>query len=270
MNTEQSAQTQQEANVGSQETVSALDQQLPNQVTPQNNLNNRKKGSKKFFYLAIGVVLLVLTGLGYLFFGQDLFGNKFGSKNEASERSVGTQETKLAEEQATANDEQKLKVQVQDVSSTQNDLPELDKSAQKQVIKDTVINIVSTQDIYQTGDQVTAKVQLSTSEQPDGVQFVINYDPQLLTGVTTTAINDFGYLINNSVDQETGRIKLVLLRNQGEEIAPAADMGIIEITGTTAQAGELNFSFDQEKTKVAAGGGQSILDKASGLTLTLQ
>jgi hypothetical protein len=138
------------------------------------------------------------------------------------------------------------------------------------VVKDTTLNIISDQSAYAVGDQIETAVQLSTSEQPDGVQFVISYNPQLLTNVSTTAANDFGYLLTNSVDQEAGRIKVVLLRNQGEEIEPAADMGVITITGTAAQAGKLELSFEQDKTKVAAGGGQSILDKANNLTVTLQ
>lgn len=206
--------------------------------------------------LLISLCLLVLTAVGFY---------SFSAWNQNTEQQL----QQLEKEPSSEKTKEKIQVNIQDVSSANNDLPKVDEKIKEPVVKDTRLTIESSKDTYQSGQTANFIVKLSASQQPDGVQFVIDYDPASLTNVTAQAVNEFGNIVTSQVDQQKGRIKLVLLRNPSEVIKPSADMKLLEIKGLIASSNQFSLNFDLDKTKVSAKGGQSILKQAEDLTINL-
>jgi len=145
-------------------------------------------------------------------------------------------------------------------------LPSTDNLAPK-VEKINSLSLAANQDAYRVNDSIEIIVNMQTEIEPDGVQFVILYDPQLLTNVGLEPINNFGSFIINEVDEQAGKIKAMLLRDPQETVAVNTNQPLLKITAQAVKAGKLSLTFDQEKTKIAAAAGQDVLKNVTNLTV---
>lgn len=129
------------------------------------------------------------------------------------------------------------------------------------------LSLVSVKESYQVGEQIQVTLQLESGVTPDGVQYVIKFNPMQITEVRVEPANSFGSFVTNRVDLQTNEIKGMLLREPQEEVNLAVPQGIVTIYGVTTQAGNLRFEFDLERTEIAAAGGQDVKGDVRDLSL---
>ncbi len=150
----------------------------------------------------------------------------------------------------------------------QSDLPPIDDS--QSAVGDAQLYLESDQAVYNQGDQIELTLFLKMTDIPDGVQFVINYDQALLSKVEVESINTFGSYITQRVEANEGAIKGMLLRDVQETVNINEPLPLLKITGVADQAGSFTFSFDEEKTQVAATAGQDVLQSAVELIIVVE
>lgn len=158
----------------------------------------------------------------------------------------------------------------QNETQPQTGLPPLDSDQQPPVSQDAVLQFEVANNSIQAGEMVEMKLVLATSTQPDGVQFVITYDPKLLTQVQLEPANTFGSFLSLTVDETAGKIKGALLRNPSETVSVSSPLAIMTVKGKLASTGMLLMAFDKLNTKVAAAGGQEILEEAVDLSVDIR
>ncbi len=206
--------------------------------------NQYKKVTGKSLLIILGLFLLIFLGFGVWFIARNgqipagFFPNLLGSKNDAE----------------------------QTQSESQSDL----KTESMQVIEaDNELFITSDKDSYQSGETIQLTVSLETKVEPDGLQFIINYNPERIGKLEIEEINSFGSYLIAEVDHEVGEIKAVLLRSPNEEVDISSKISLLRITGTASQPGDLIFSFEAEETQLAAEAGQNILDNVVDLSVVV-
>jgi len=231
--------------------VPDLEEVLPDQAE-QSLLHQPKK---LVIILAIVLFFLVISVVTYFIF--------FAPKESVNQLDLATTGTQKASDSTQV---QKQKAKILDVSSAQQDLPSTDNLAPK-VEKINSLSLAANQDAYRVNDSIEIIVNMQTEIEPDGVQFVILYDPQLLTNVGLEPINNFGSFIINEVDEQAGKIKAMLLKDPQETVAVNTNQPLLKITAQAVKAGKLSLTFDQEKTKIAAAAGQDVLKNVTNLTV---
>ncbi|HQM15742.1 MAG TPA: cohesin domain-containing protein [Candidatus Woesebacteria bacterium] len=216
--------------------------------------------------LIIGVAVLIVIVIGVLAFLQwqqsrelkqlvpDQNGTQRGGLSELIDSSQSSSVEEIEESEA----------------QPQTDLPPLDSAQQPPVSQDSVLKLELANESVQTGESIEMKLVLTTSVQPDGIQFLITYDPQLLSQVQLEPANTFGSFLSLTVDESAGKIKGALLRNPSESVGVTSPLSIIKVKGKANGAGKLSMIFDKEYTQVAAAGGQEILDKAVDLSVDIR
>ncbi len=249
---------------------------------PQNNINNNqqanmqqpaqtqnsgssdKKTNPKMIVGIIVLVLVVLGGVGFTFMqGKETTSIEEPSTAEQEVVTDGAQGTgDLEDVQEVDSGTSKLGDMAEEAKE---ELPPATEEMMAPAVKDATLSINSDKKVYSVGDQITAKVILNANKQPDGVEFIINFDSAKLTNVSMTKGTVFSTYLKNEVDQEKGAAKVMVIVNPNEEIDISAPIEMVTITGTVAQAGVLELGFDMERTLVAADWGKDILEAANNL-----
>lgn len=159
--------------------------------------------------------------------------------------------------------------QIQDEGTESSQLPVITDDFASPEAKTATLTITSDKNSYQVGDQFEAILLIETSVIPDGVQFVAVYDNNLLSDVRLEQVNTFGSFVTAKVEPERGEIKAIFIRNPQEEPNLSSPLALLKITGVFGSSGTLSITFVNDKTQVAAAGGQDILQSVSGLTVTI-
>jgi hypothetical protein len=149
-------------------------------------------------------------------------------------------------------------------------LPPMPAELSQALPTQTEIAVISNADTVAVGQPVTLQVVASSEQTVDGIEFVLTYDPTFLSNVTVTKGSAFTTYIRQEVNSESGRVSVTMIANPGENITLSPNTVLATITGTAALSGEAIFSFDQNRTIVAAGGGQNILKNTKGFALMIQ
>jgi hypothetical protein len=149
-------------------------------------------------------------------------------------------------------------------------LPAIPSDMTQELPVETTISVQSPSEVVTVGQAVTLQIIAASDQAVDGVEFVLTYDPTLLSNVSMTKGTTFSTFIREEVNGESGRISVGMIANPGETVTLGANTVLVTITGTAARPGEAVFSFEQNRTMVAAGGGQNILKNTRGLSLMIQ
>lgn len=232
--------------------------QMP--VQPSQSVKVMTKNKNKKILLVI-FILMVLIVIGYYIY-QNL--TKKTSSQESIQEQALTNSSLLSDELVRSEE-----ITSNESTQPQQNLPPVDKELVPDVAKDTVLSLQTNSQTITVGDTLEATVSLSTSVVPDGVEMVISYDPQALTQVQLEPINTFGSFLGQKVDQGQGKIKAVFLRNPQDNPDLSSSLLLLKITGVVAQPGSLSLSFDQVETKVAAAGGQDVLQDLVDLSIVV-
>ncbi len=230
---------------------------------PQSSSNNSFADKKKPYIIVALVLLLVGSVAAYLLLNKS---------SEAPISTTITQETRDfidPQEISEGQDSTRLQ-QLEDEQELEQDLPPLDEEMSQPVAKDTTLSLLSNQASYQVGQQLEALIQLEGSVMFDGVQAIISYNPEILQNVQVIQVSEFGSLISNKIESETGRIKFVLVRNPQEEVDLSQANSLIKISGDISQTGALTLSFDRDNTMVSGAAGKEILEVVNDLTVSVQ
>jgi hypothetical protein len=215
------------------------------------------KNNKKPLYIGV-LILVTVTVLAYVFLGDQLVDPEILNISDPDDIS---QQLESSDQSQPTTDSSDLEDEVVE----QLDLPPIDDVIEAS--QDSRLVISSEKQVYQVGESVSMTLLLATATVPDGIQFIINYDQNLLSQVEIQPINSFGSYLTQKV--EDGAIKGILLRNPQEEVDVSSSLPLLRITGVAAQAGELKLAFDQEETQVAAQAGQDVLHEFIDLSLSI-
>lgn len=210
--------------------------------TPSTGYNGQKSG--KLALIIIGFLLLISLGFAVWFIGQNwqmlanFFPGLLGKENEVLQT---------------------------DLDSTQS----LDSTSTQAIEENNILSAVSDKDTYQLGETIQVIVNLDTKVEPDGLQFIIGYNPDLVSELKIEEINSFGSFLVSEVDEEAGEIKAVLLRSPNEEVQTSSTLGLLRITATAERKGNLTFSFDRDRAQLAGEAGLDILDNVVDLSVVI-
>ncbi len=152
----------------------------------------------------------------------------------------------------------------------QEGLLEFSETIRPVVTEGADLMLGSAKKTYAVGDAVDITLLLNSKVVPDGVEFEISYNPQKLTQVKLTAINNFGTFLAYKVHEDTGKIVGMLIREPGEEVSTTQALPLLKISGQAQQAGSMTLNFNPEKTSVAAAGGQEVLENAYNLMIEIE
>lgn len=156
-----------------------------------------------------------------------------------------------------------------EADSQPDQVQQLPPNVKKEVTKDTTLILEADKQTYQVGDNFNLNVYMTGTEVPDGVQFLLEYDPVQVTQVEFEKGTVFSMYLQTEVDTEQGEVWVMVVRSPGEELELEPRTLIGAVSGQFTQAGQIEFGFNQDRTKVAAGAGQNILQAATGLKLTV-
>lgn len=216
-----------------------------NTAYPQTpSLENNGQKSSKLPLIIMGFLLLIGLGFAIWFIGQNrqMLANFFpGLMNKENE------------------------VSPTDLHSTQS----LDSASTQEIEWSNILSLVSDKDTYQLGETIQVIVNLDTEAEPDGLQFIIDYNPDLVSELKIEEINSFGSFLISEVDEEAGEIKAVLLRSPNEEVQTSSTLGLLQITAAAERKGNLTFSFDRDRAQLAGEAGMDILDNVVDLSVVI-
>ncbi len=241
------------------------------QATGQSNQaqSNHKNNKARLLRLG-GLVLTLLLGGSYYVYSQYLQTDSSSRKDLATQK--GPESASQSGSQGTVAQNEAGKVvsgakPAQQVSPTK--LPEFSEKIKQPVTKKSMLIVKPAQNSYAAGEQVSFDVVLTGTEVPDGIEFILNYDPQLLGSLQLAQGNVFSSYLKKQVNQQEGKIQVVIIREPGQEISLTQENLLVTVTGTALKAGQLALTFDQDRTMAAANAGQDILESVQGATLQI-
>ncbi len=235
--------------------------QKQNQQVAQNQPghNSKKQSLVKFI---VGIVV-ILVSVGAYFAYQQFIASP--QSNQDSQPVVDqNRETGLAQVDSESDTSDTVP------AGSKEALPPIKDDPAADIASEAKLKVTSSKSGYSAGDQFTAQVNLSSPTVPEGVEFVLSYDPNILANVSLEKGQAFSTYLKTNVYQDKGKIKVVIIKNPGEEINLQAQTNLVTITGNVKQAGELSLSFDEKQTIVAATGGKDILKSTEALKIKVQ
>jgi hypothetical protein len=150
------------------------------------------------------------------------------------------------------------------------ELPPISEDFRPKVPKNGTLSLVAEQDQVSVGSTLTVQVLLTVETQPDGVEFMLQYNPEQLADVKVEPSEEFPNYVKNNVYPDHGKLKVMIMRSPGQDLEPKPNMKVGTLTATVQQAGEISLDFVQDQTLVAGAGGQSLLEQTKPLTITAQ
>lgn len=148
----------------------------------------------------------------------------------------------------------------------QEDLPPLEREVLPQSVK---LMLETAEAGHSAGVSSEIRVMISSDQPVDGVEFVINYNPGQLTNVSLSSSPLFRSVIRESVDEDEGVVSFLAVASPNEVIQPTNEV-LATITATPVQSDTITLDFDVEKTLVAAGAGQNVLEQALDLSFNVR
>ncbi|MFC1711427.1 cohesin domain-containing protein [Patescibacteria group bacterium] len=145
----------------------------------------------------------------------------------------------------------------------------LDLPNQKQAEKAAVLSLETGVETVNVGQAFNLQVVINAQgELVDGVEFRLNYDPNVFNVGDPVVGTFFSLYPQKSVDGKNGEIKVVALQAT-DESKPLYEETVITFPVTVLTKEVSGFVFQQDKTLVAAYGGQDLLKEALDLELTV-
>lgn len=236
-------------------------QPAQNQSGPSSNQNALK--------FIVGVVV-ILVGVGGYFGYQQFLAKSQSEQGKQPAISQDKTDKNTNDETGLAQIDKEAAGSDTAPAGSEGSLPPIKDDQSQQVSSEASLTVTSSKSNYSVGDKFTGQVNLSSPTVPEGVEFVLSYDPQILTNVSLEKGQSFSTYLKTNVYQDKGKIKVVIIKNPGEEINLQGQTNLVSISGDVKQAGRLSLSFDEEQTIVAATGGKDILQSTKDLTVQVQ
>lgn len=102
----------------------------------------------------------------------------------------------------------------------------------------------------------------------DGVEFIINFDPNLIEIKEIIEGEFFSLYPQKLVDKDKGQIKVIALQKTEEEKKLSWEK-VVSFKAVALKEGVVDFNFVLEKSHFAAYGGQDLLAEAVSLTIEI-
>jgi len=145
----------------------------------------------------------------------------------------------------------------------------------------TTIELQSNKTSVKVGEQLTVSINLISDKLTDGVDLIINYDPNLLS-VETSGEADasviLGSLYNeypiNTLDSKLGKITVSGISTGTDGIKPNGLFGSIIFTAKAPGQSVISLEFEEDSTAdtniIEKGTGEDILEKVNSLEINIQ
>ncbi|MEA2056818.1 MAG: cohesin domain-containing protein [Patescibacteria group bacterium] len=222
--------------------------------------NNVSPDTKKLLKIVAGLTIILVAVGGYLAYQQTKLKNQQANQEVSEKKNLDNKKTGLADVDIASDGSETLPV------GSKEALPPIEEEEQ-QASSNANLSITSSKASYQVGETFTAEVKLASAVVPEGVEFVLNYDPQLLSNVALEKGTVFSTYLKTNVYPDKGKIKVVIIKNPGENITLQPSTTLVTISGQTAQAGSLALSLEESEAIVAVAGGKNVLQGTKGLTV---
>lgn len=136
------------------------------------------------------------------------------------------------------------------------------------------INVVSDAKSYKIGDNVELTVVFEAKgKKLDGADFVLLFDPNVLTALGFSEGKSFNIYPRKDIDNERGMVKVTAL-DSVSTVAYGADkvaLGVLQMQAKSAGTSPVNFDFSAGETNkttlIEQGTSQNILGDANGITI---
>ena len=147
---------------------------------------------------------------------------------------------------------------------------EFEISGQPKAVQEASFFLTSEKEEIKVGESFNLQVWVNgQNEIVDGAEFIIHFDPGLVK-IDEPQLGAFFSLFYpfKKVDQEQGEIRVVALQDLEENKTLGEEL-VAEFLVTGLNKGQVDFTFDLEKTHIACCGGQELLKKAAPLTIKI-
>lgn len=137
----------------------------------------------------------------------------------------------------------------------------------------TQLAIQTTNTTFSLNQQGRAEITLQSKDSDqviDGIELVVRFDPEILSGVSLQPSTTFKSVVRNEVSQENGTIRLMLVRQPNEAITIPTTTTLGTLVFTPKKTGITKLSFDSEGTVVAGNNGADILESTEDLSIEIQ
>jgi hypothetical protein len=219
---------------------------------------------RKKLFVIYGAIFLFSFIIGYGLFSRFILGNKLERSFIGSQEENGIEmqkEKHLKEDKEGKSSElaeyleQKGKIDdtVQDTATavSGNGLLKLETAA-------TNMQVGQTYQVQVYGNGTNAVV--------DGVEFKLNYSPELLQIENFQLGSFFPTYLKKEIDRQHGEISIIAVQDTDKRMAKEL---IVSFSVTPKSAGSTEIEFVEKTAQMAADGGKNILAKTTGLKLVL-
>jgi hypothetical protein len=182
---------------------------------------------------------------------------------------INQEKSVVSEEQIIVDQTRPPANKVEPLAQKQEELSEIDAVVKPSVSASSILKLESDQASYRVGEVIELQLKLTTLDLPDGIDFLIFYNSDLLTQVSIETVNPVGSFLSTELTTETGEIRGTWLRNPDEELDSMEELSLLKITAPAKRKGTVIFSFEQSQTQVAGLGGQEMLKEAKGLKIEI-
>ncbi len=191
-------------------------------------------------------VLIILLGLGFYFY-------KFNFKPKDLKTKINQKESQFVSNRIPS-------FSVKDIV-----IPN-----QPQSKKTASISLKTDKNYYKVGEVFNIQVIVSgDGENIDGSEFLLNFNPWLISVVEINEGSFFSLYPQKTIDNQNGEIRVVALQGANESKDLYNEV-MVTLSVEVIQAGNLEFSFNKEKTHIAAYGGQELLSSVDSLIVELK
>ncbi|OGD53599.1 hypothetical protein A3J78_00310 [Candidatus Beckwithbacteria bacterium RBG_13_35_6] len=140
-----------------------------------------------------------------------------------------------------------------------------------QAEKRSLLTLATAKTSIKPGESFELIVKLNAAgEVVDGVEFILKYDPRLLTAAEEVGEGSFFTIYpQKEVNNQEGSLRVIALQSPDDNKTLNEEV-VVTFLMRALSRGSANLNFDLDKTHVAAYGGQELLKQAMPLTLTIQ
>lgn len=220
-------------------------------MTNREKMENYKRILLPFSVFIIIIIIIIFIG-GYLFI------------NQQTKKELGELKTKVKIEKQEAR---KVKETFPPpLASSRRILPP-NRSKMK---KKATLFLKTEKNSYSLGENFNLLVKIKAKGYVvDGVEFILNYNPQQIKISQPILGNFFSLYPQKSVDKQKGQVRVIALQKASEN-KPLNEEIVVTLPVVSLQKGTVNFSFNKEKTHIAGYGGQDLLKEAIPLIIKIE
>ena len=161
---------------------------------------------------------------------------------------------------------------------TEEKLAELEEEAKRiamvpdsqKLRRNSLLYLKTEKENLTVGEMVNLQIVIqSKGETVDGVEFILAYNPELISIGEPILGSFFSLYPLKEVDSDKGTVRIIALRAP-EEMNSLNEEVLVTLPVSILKKGRAEFRFDQEKSHIVSYAGQEILQEARLLTLNIE